>query len=95
MVKARNLRMHLPYVESCEKKFTMREIYSISCMKEGNVQINYLHCRMVCCTPFPELDKIRGHDSDSHSHTHLIVTVFSPSKITKKFKYVKQIGITF
>ena len=53
MVNARNLRMHLPY-ESCEKKFTMREIYSISCMKEGNVQINYLYCRMVCCTPFPE-----------------------------------------
>ena len=30
----------------------MREIYSISCMKEGNVQI-ILRCKMVCCTPFP------------------------------------------
>ena len=76
-------------------------------MKEGNVQIT-LHCKMVCCTPFPGqsleelqtekisyLDKIRDHDSDSHSHAHLIVTMFSPSKITKNFKYVKQIGINF
>ena len=78
-------------------------------MKEGNVQI-ILRCKMVCCTPFPGqsleelqteknfiliiLDKIRDHDSDSHSLTHLIVTMFSPSKITKNFKYVKQIGIT-
>ena len=69
-------------------------------MKEGNVQIT-LHCKMVCCTPFPGqsleelqtekisyLDKIRDHDSDSHSHAHLIAK-------TKNFKYVKQIGINF
>ena len=86
----------------CETKFTMREIYSISCMKEGNVQI-ILRCKMVLLYTLSWTVLRRTANWEKfhtwikseimiqtaiNSHTHLNVIMLSPSKITKNFKYM-------